>query len=110
MIKVAAAQIRVTKNTEENLDKILSYIKKAASKKIDIVCFPEASLIHSKNKHAIKKLPINNYINKIKNACKENKIHCIFGTALLEPNKLYNAAFFIDDKGRIIYKYYKKNL
>src|SRR3989338_536174 len=110
MIKVAAAQIRVTKNTEENLDKILSYIKKAASKKVDIICFPEASLIHSKNKNYIKKIPINNFINKIKKECKENKIHCIFGTALSEKNKLYNTAFFIDDKGKIIYKYYKNNM
>ncbi|MBI2135036.1 carbon-nitrogen hydrolase family protein [Candidatus Woesearchaeota archaeon] len=110
MVKIAAAQIKVTKNANDNFNKIISYIKKAASKKVDIVCFPEASLIHSKNKSYIKKIPINNYINKIKDSCKKNKIHCIFGTALSERNKLYNAAFFIDDKGRIIYKYYKKNL
>ena len=110
MAKIGAAQIRVTKNTGENFNKIIFYIKKAASKNVDIVCFPEASLIHSKNKKAIKSISTNRYINKIKNACKENKIHCIFGTALLEKNKLYNAAFFIDDKGKVIYKYYKKNL
>ncbi|MBI2208107.1 carbon-nitrogen hydrolase family protein [Candidatus Woesearchaeota archaeon] len=110
MVKIGAAQIRVTKNANENLNKIINYIKKAASRNADIICFPEGSLIHSKNKNYIKKIPINNYINKIKNACKENKIHCIFGTALMEKNKLYNTAFFIDDKGKIIYKYYKKNL
>src|SRR3989338_11508860 len=110
MIKVAAAQIKITKNTEDNLNKIISYIKKASAKNVDIVCFPEGSLIHNKNKNQIEKIPINNYINKIKNACKENKIHCIFGTASLDKNKLYNAAFFIDDQGKIIYRYYKNNL
>lgn len=110
MVKIAAAQIKITKNTEENLRKIISYIKKASSRNADIVCFPEAALIHSKNKNQIKKIPIDHYINKIKNACKENKIHCIFGTALLEKNKLYNAAFFIDDAGKIMHKYHKKNL
>ena len=110
MIKVAAAQIKNTKNTEDNLNKIISYIKKASAKNVDIVCFPEGSLIHNKNKNQIEKIPINNYINKIKNACKENKIHCIFGTASLDKNKLYNAAFFIDDQGKIIYRYYKNNL
>lgn len=110
MIKVAAAQIKVTKNANDNLNKIISYIKKAASKNIDIICFPEASLIHSKNKNTIKKIPIKKYLEKIKKECKENKIHCIFGTALLENDKLYNMAFFIDDKGKIIYKYCKKNL
>ena len=110
MIKVAAAQIKVTKNTKDNLDKIISYIKKASLEKVDIICFPEASLIHSKNKNYIKKIPIKQYLEKIKKECKENKIHCILGTALSEKDRLYNAAFFIDDKGKIIHKYHKKNL
>ncbi len=66
MLKVAAAQIRVINDTEKNLDKIIYYIKKAASKNVDIICFPETSLIHSKNKKAIKRIPIKNYINIIK--------------------------------------------
>jgi len=110
MIKVAAAQVIVTKNTEKNISKIIEYIKKAASKKADIVCFPEAALVHSKNKNAIKKIPIKKYINKIKNTCKENRIHCIFGSNILKNNKLYNSAFFIDNKGIIIYTYDKVNL
>ena len=110
MVKVAAAQIEVTKNTLKNLDKIIEYIKKAASKKVDIVCFPEASLVHSKNKKTLKNIPIKKYINIIKNNCKENKIHCIFGTNVLEGNKIYNSAFLIDDKGKVIYRYNKVNL
>lgn len=110
MLKVAAAQIRVINDTEKNLDKIIYYIKKAASKKVDIICFPETSLIHSKNKKAIKRIPIKNYINIIKKSCRENKIHCIFGTNILERNKIYNSAFLIDDTGNVIYRYDKVNL
>ena len=110
MVKVAAAQITVTKNTSKNLDKIIEYIKKASSKNVDIVCFPETSLIHNKNKKAIKKLQFDDYLKKIKKSCKENKIHCIFGTNMLEKNKIYNSAFFIDDKGKVIYRYNKVNL
>src|SRR3989338_11551397 len=109
MVKVAAAQIPVTKNALENLGNIIKYIKKAASKKADIVCFPETSLIHSKNKSRIKKIPLKKYIKIIQNSCKENKIHCIFGTNILEKNKLYNSAFLIDNKGKIIYRYDKVN-
>ncbi|MEK6868740.1 MAG: carbon-nitrogen hydrolase family protein, partial [Nanoarchaeota archaeon] len=76
----------------------------------DIVCFPEASLIHSKNKKSIKKIPFKKYINIIKKECKENRIHCVLGSNILKNNKLYNSAFFIDDKGKIIYKYDKVNL
>lgn len=110
MVKVAAAQIPVTKNALTNLNKIIEYIKKAASKKADIVCFPETSLIHSKNKTSIKKIPIKRYINDIKKGCKKNKIHCIFGTNILKNNKIYNSAFFVDDNGKIIYNYDKVNL
>ncbi len=110
MVKVAAAQITITKNTEKNLNKIVEYIKKAASKNVDIVCFPETSLIHSKNKNTIKRIPINKNINIIKNECRKNNIHCIFGTNIFKNNRLYNSAFFIDDNGKLIYTYNKVNL
>ena len=110
MVKVAAAQIPVTKNALNNLNKIIGYIKKSASKNVDIVCFPEGALVHNKNKKSIKKIPIKQYINIIKKTCEEHKIHCIFGTNFLKNNKVYNSAFLIDDKGKIAYRYDKVNL
>ena len=110
MVKVAAAQIYITKSSEKNLDKIINYIKKASLKKVDIICFPETSLIHNKKKKIVKKISMKKYLEEIKKSCKENKIHCIFGTNILEKNKIYNSAFLIDDKGRVIYKYNKVNL
>lgn len=113
MIKVAAAQIKINKNAEENLNKIIQYIKKASFKKADIICFPEASLMHSKNKNTINKIPFKKYLEKIKISCRENKIHCIFGTNFLnknKKNKITNSAFFIDDEGKVLYKYDKINL
>ena len=41
MVKVAAAQIKVTRSTEKNLNKIINCIRKTSSKNVDIVCFPE---------------------------------------------------------------------
>ena len=110
MVKVAAAQITVTNNSLKNLNNIVKYIKKAASKNVDIVCFPETSLVRTKNKKAIKKIPIKKYINIIKKSCKENKIHCILGSNTLKNNKLYNSAFFIDNNGKMLYRYNKVNL
>jgi len=110
MVKVAAAQITVTNNTEKNLNKIIEYIKKASLRKVDIVCFSEACLIHNRNKNTIKKIPIKKYINIIKKSCRENNIHCIFGSNILKNNKLYNSAFLIDNNGKIIYTYNKVNL
>jgi len=110
MVKVAAAQISVTRNTKKNLDKITEYIKKAAYKKVDIICFPETALVHSKNEKHIKNTPIKKYISIIRKSCEKNKLHCIFGTNFLARNKIYNSAFFINDKGKIIYRYDKVNL
>ena len=110
MVKVAAAQISVTRNTKKNLDKITEYIKKAAYKKVDIICFPETALVHSKNEKHIKNTPIKKYISIIRKSCEKNKLHCIFGTNFLDRNKIYNSAFFINDKGKIIYRYDKVNL
>ena len=110
MLKVAAAQIKIEKNVEKNLNKILEYIKKASVKKANIVCFPETSLIHSKNKDTIKNTPIKQYLEKIKKSCKDNKIHCIFGTNFFDKNKVYNSAFLIDDNGKIAYRYDKIKL
>ena len=109
-MKVAAAQIKVTNNIDNNLKKIISYIKKASLKKARIVCFPETSLIHNKNKGTLKKINFNNYLNKVEKQCKENKIYCIFGTNLLEKNKIYNSAFLISSKGKLLYRYNKVNL
>src|SRR3989338_4915914 len=110
MLKAAAAQIEVTNNTEKNLNKIISFIKKVAAKKVDVVCFPETSLVHSKNKKTIKNTKIKKYIDIIKKSCRENKIHCIFGSNVFDENKIYNSAFLINDKGKIIYRYDKVNL
>ena len=110
MVKVAAAQIKVSNNVDGNLKKITLFIKKAASKKVDIICFPETSLIHNKNRNIFKKIPIKKYLEKIKRQCKEDKIYCIFGTNLLEKNSIYNSAFLIDNKGGLLYRYDKINL
>ncbi len=109
-MKVAAAQIKVTNNADKNLEKILEYLKKASSKKVKIVCFPETCLIKSKEIKKIKKIPIIYYLEKIKQSCRKNKIYCIFGSNSYSNNKIYNSAFLIDKKGRLLYKYNKVNL
>lgn len=110
MVIVAAAQIKVVKNTDKNLGIIIKYIKKAAKKKVDIICFPESSLVNTNNKNHIKKINIQNCFKKIKEACRENKINTIIGTNYLKKNKLYNLAIYINAEGKIQYQYDKINL
>ena len=105
-IKVAACQMRVTKNPEKNIERLVYWLKVAAKKKVDIVCFPEA---------CIREFPYqvkfnDNAAKIVSEKCKKLKIHCIFGTYIKDKNKIFNCAFVIDDKGEIIYRYEKIHL
>ena len=104
-MNVAAAQISISPSAEKNAKKILEYIEKAAEKKADLVCFPEGALIKRK-----KIIDIAPFLERIKGACKKNKIYCIFGSYFKEKSKVYNGAFLIGKNGKVIYRYKKVNL
>ena len=106
MMKVAAAQIRVTGNPEENCEKILLFLERAKRRKVDIICFPETCLI-TKSKEVI---PIEKFLKKIKDKCKTLRIYCIFGTYEKNGNNVYNIVYFIDKNGKVKYKYRKRHL
>src|SRR3989338_5589206 len=105
-MRVAAAQIQISSSAEKNTRKIISYIEKSARKKADLICFPESAMI--KRKKNIEDIYL--FLKKIKEACKENKIYCIFGSYFKENGRLYNGAFLINKNGKLIYRYKKINL
>lgn len=103
-IKVAVAQIEVFDDLNKNIGKILSFISRAASKKADIVCFPESclgdSVLELKSKE----------IKKIKERCKNESIYCIIGGHIKEKNKVFNSAILINRSGDVQYVYKKIHL
>ena len=105
-MKVAAAQIKVTRNAEDNCKKILSFLERAKQRKVDIICFPETCLI-TKTKDII---PVEKFLNKIKEKCKKLKIYCIFGTYEKIGKDVYNVVYLIDRNGKLKYKYKKRHL
>lgn len=105
-VRVAAAQIKVTGSPRENFERVVHFLREAAKKKVDIICFPE-DCIDLNPWQAEKKDP---YIEPIRVLCKELKIHCIFGTYEKDRKKVFNCAFLIDDKGKILYRYEKIHL
>ena len=64
-MKVAAAQVRVTRNAEENCEKILLFLERAKRRKVDIICFPETCLV-TKSKDVIR---IEKSLRRIKDIC-----------------------------------------
>lgn len=95
------------KDISANVNTLISYINKY---KADLFVAPELCLTGYlfRNEDEIKQLLINNdtYISKISEVCIKTKSNLIFGHAIVENNKVYNAALLINSTGEI--KKYKK--
>lgn len=104
-IRVAAVQMKVTRNTDKNLQRILYFIDKAKAKRSDIACFPETCLVSDE-----KNIPkTEKYLKAIQEMCRKISLYCIFGTYEKRNNKIFNVAYLIDRKGKIKYRYVKKH-
>lgn len=106
MVRVAVAQIKVVKNIEKNLQRILRFIDKASHKQADIVCFPETCL----NPDIENVLDVSSQIKEIRDKCRKGSIYCAFGSYIRVGNKIFNTVFLIDRSGRVLYKYNKVHL
>jgi len=100
---IALAPIRYFDiSKKHNLKKIKRYIKFAAKRKADIICFPESCL------HKHEKLDYNDdIIKEIREECKVNSIWAIITEDIFSRKKLYNTALLIDRNGEIKGKYKK---
>jgi len=113
--KIAAVQTNPRlMNPGENLESVISAIKKAAEKQANLIVFPECCLsgyiFHSREEA----LPFAGAIpgpvtDTLSSLCKELKAYVIFGLLEKEKDKLFNAAAFIGPSG-IIGKYRKNHL
>jgi len=102
---IALAQIKYNHTGKHNVEIIKRYIKLAAKKKADIVCFPETCI------NKAKELPLNHkLIKEIQETCKENSIWTIITDYFILNKKTYKVAILIDRKGEIKGKYKKINL
>ncbi len=101
--KVAAAQINLNQTFALVLKDMLNYIDRAKAKGVDIICFPESSLLggDTKNRWAL---------GKLRQKCKEKKIWVIVAGRVREKKHVYNTAFLINNQGRIHGKHKKVHL
>ena len=105
-VRVAAAQIRVTSDVEQNLSRILTAVKDAASRKARFVCLPEACLVVDDDN-----VPsIDAELKKIRRVAKERAIHVIFGSYAKINGHVRNQVFVISADGSIVYRYSKRNV
>ena len=112
-IKIAAVQMapRLMK-IRENLESILSAVRKATDNQANLIVFPECSLtgyVFSSRREALsfaETLP-GPSTERIASLCQELKVYVIFGLLEKEGDRLFNAAAFVGPQGLIAG--YRKN-
>jgi len=112
-VKIAAIQMEPKlMKTSENLENIMSAVRKAVDNQANLIVFPECSLtgyIFSSRQEA---LPFAETIpgpstEKLISLCQELKVYVIFGLLEKEGDRLFNAAAFVGPQGLITG--YRKN-
>lgn len=98
--KVAAVQLNVKKKLDDVIKDMERYMTKARMDGVDIICFPECSLIASPSKNE-------RLIKIIQKFCKNIGIWCITSGYLRAKKRIYNTAILINDKGEIHGKHKK---
>ncbi|KAF6246050.1 carbon-nitrogen hydrolase family protein [Nitrosopumilus sp. b2] len=117
-MKVAVVQFKASTNKETNLKKIISYIKKAASKNATLCAFPEFMMSYTNSTQTPKQLAslaetINgNFVKTIAKAAKENQIQVVgsFYEKSRKKDKVYDTSFVIDKSCKVISIYRKIHL
>jgi len=111
-LKVAAVQMRSTRDLADNLTRITNSIRDAASKNARVVVFPECALTGYFEDSAtnVTSAQLAEAEQQISEACREADIYAIVGTAWREDGKLLNSALIISPEGKVIERYHKIHL
>ena len=118
---VAIVQMRSSEDKMENLELSVNFIKEAAKKKSNLICFPEFQMAYSPVSQSANQISeiaesVNdgNFITTLRKAAKVNKIS-IISTIYEKSNKefdnrVYDTVVLIDNKGGISSVYRKLHL
>jgi predicted amidohydrolase len=108
MTKIAAAQMKMSPDTDENYRKALALIRLAAENGAEMICFPEGQLSRyapqyrglSPEAYAV---PADHpYVEGLRAACRENRIIACVTPNLLENGRVYPAGMIISQDGRVL--------
>ncbi len=103
---IALAQIKYFDiHKHNNIEKIKKYIRLAAKKRADIICFPESCVYKTKSLHLDDK-----FLKEIREECKKNSIWCIITENFIIKNQQHNLAVLIGRDGKIKANFKKTHL
>ncbi len=118
IMKVGIVQFKASTHKEDNLQKIISYVEKAASKNATLCAFPEFMMFYTNSSQTSKQLASlsetisGNFITTIAKSAKENHIQVIgsFYETSKKKNRVYDTSFVIDKSGKLLSTYRKIHL
>ena len=108
MVRVAAAQMRVSEHMEENYQKSLRLIREASEAGAQMVCFPEGQLTHYIPQYQGLKSESfaigldHPYVRGFRDACRENRILASVALNLDMDGKVYPSMMLIDEQGEVL--------
>ena len=117
-MKAAIIQMQASTDKDKNLDRILSYIARAASRGAALCAFPEFMMFYTTSSQTPRQLaslaePITgDFVNNIAAAAKEHRIEVVgsFYEKSKKKDRVYDTCFIASKTGRILSKYQKIHL
>ncbi len=112
-LKVAAVQMRSTRDLDENIRRTKRSIQQCAERGARVVVFPECSVTGYFDEPFMKAFTaeqLREAERAVADACRENDVYAIVGMPWREGEKLYNSAVVIGPDGNVIERYHKVQL
>jgi len=117
-MKIAVIQLDAKANKQNNIDRAVSLVKKAAAQKAKFILLPEVFSFRGRMKTPLQRRDMAENIPGISlrplmELARQKKVFILAGSVLERvPGavKVYNTSVLIDDRGKVIAKYRKRNL
>lgn len=112
-LRVAAVQMRSTRDLEANIQKIDEHLVRCAKENVDVAVFPECALtgyFDNDFMWAITKDRLDDAEGRVAESCRKNHIHAIVGMPYRDGERLYNSATVITPQGDVLARYHKVQL
>lgn len=112
-LRVAAVQMRSTRDLATNVRKIEEQLNKCASDGVRVAVFPECALTGYFDNAFMQTFSAEQLAGaerQVAEACRAREIYAIVGTPHRDGNRLYNSAVVIAPSGKILARYHKIQL
>ena len=104
--RIALAALQHPETVAEGVDKIAAALKRAASRSVDIICFPETYLPGLRGGGIVLPPPDQDVqvraLNSIRSLARDHRVAVIVGMEWMDRKGLLNLAFVISAKGRVL--------